>query len=500
MTSAQNRPQLLSGNNTILFLLSLFLIVALSACDPIKKIPDTSGGGELDPVTGKDNNPSNNGTGEDIVKVVSKPEAPDTVRWIPVNPSDGGVTPVDPNPKDPTDPDPNNPIDTVTSDPINPNNKANIPSGVIKSSYDVAVLLPLYSADFASTKKLPKRNSTGRKSLDFYEGVLMGLRKVEAEGGTMTVNVFDTRSNSISSLVEKSEVKNADFVIGPVSVGNVKEFANYAKQNGNIMLSMNSSEGIAIDNPYYMQASPSFSTHCETIAKYAKDKYSNGNVVLLGRGNEATSFEKFQSANTNINGGANRYNEYFVSGTSVNYDIRSITSYLSKTDTNVVIIPSNNEGFVKSMLRELSLIHRTYPMVVFGLPRWTRFYNISPDHLTKLNVHLTSSVYINRKDPNVQAFKLAYFNEYGAAPTVESFKGYDFAMYFGRLLKSQGTNLLQGLESNPSKLLHSEVNFRPSYTPMPANAMGEGLQKVKQFENKYINILRYDNFQFVRMH
>ena len=157
----------------------------------------------------------------------------------------------------------------------------------------------------------------------------------------------------------------------------------------------------------------------------------------MGRGDEASFFGNYQSANSMINGSSTLINEYLVNGSNVNYDIRSISDYLSKTDTNVVIIPSTNPNFVKSMLRDLSLIRRTYPMVVFGLPAWAseRFAKIEPDYFEKLHVHITTSTYINAQDPNIQTFKVDFYNEYGMPPSNEAYKGYDLALYFGRMLK-----------------------------------------------------------------
>ena len=122
------------------------------------------------------------------------------------------------------------------------------------------MLLPLYTDEFNSSGSVPK--STGAtRSLNFYEGILLGLRRLEAEGARMNVQVYDTRVNSISSLLTKDEIKNADFIFGPVSKSKVIEMAMFAKTNNNIILSLNSSEGLTSENPYYIQSSPSFSTH-----------------------------------------------------------------------------------------------------------------------------------------------------------------------------------------------------------------------------------------------
>ncbi|MGB0861612.1 MAG: ABC transporter substrate-binding protein [Saprospiraceae bacterium] len=489
MTSAQNHLQLSNGNKFFVWICALVFMFSVSSCELLKPVQGGNNkdkNGELDPVTGK--NKDNTNDDPDIVKEASKPNAPDTLNWTVVKPDNGGIVVIDPK-------DPNG--DGGNDDPKNPTNEKGIPSGVKKEAYSMAVMLPLYTDKFKQTNSIPREV---RRSLNFYEGVLLGLRRLEAEGLNMTVNVYDTKVNSMSSLGNVAEVQNADFILGPVNRTKVTQMATIAKTNGSIMLSMNSGENLASENPYYIQASPSDKKHAEAVVFYLKEKYANSKIVLLGRNEEAGAFVHYQTANTAINDSGVLLNEYLVSGSNVNYDIRSITDYLSKADTNIVVIPSTNTGFVKSMLRELSLLRRTYPIVVFGLPRWaSESFNrsLDPDYLQKLHVHVSSSTYINRSNPNIQSFKLDYFNEYGLAPSDESYKGYDLALYFGRMLKEHGTDLLKHLDSNPKEALHSTLHFVPNY--MPTIGMGEGDAAVNQFENKYVNILRFSNYQFVKM-
>jgi ABC-type branched-subunit amino acid transport system substrate-binding protein len=484
MTSAQNHLQLSNGNKFLVWVCAFVFMFSVSSCELFKPV---QGGkkdrtGELDPVTGT--NKDNTNDDPNIVKEASKPNKPDTLTWTVIKPDGGGVVV---KPKDPTG--------DGNDEPVDDNNA--IPSGVKKDVYSMAVLLPLYTNKFKETNSVPREV---RRSLNFYEGILLGLRRLEAEGLSMTVNVYDTKANSMASLANQSEITNADFILGPVNRTNVSQMAATAKSNGSMMLSLNSGEGLVSENPYYIQSSPSDQKHAESVISYLKEEHANSKVVLLGRNEEAGEFTRFQSAHSLINASGVLLNEYLVSGSSVNYDIRSISDYLSKADTNIVIIPSTNSSFVKSMLRELSLLRRTYPMIVFGLPRWeSESFNrtIDPDYLEKLHVHVSSSTYINRSNPNVQSFKLQYFNEYGLAPSNESYKGYDLTLYFGRMLKEHGTDFLKHLENNSTEGLHSTLHFVPNY--ITTIGMGEGDAGVNQFENKYVNILRFANYQFVKM-
>ena len=497
MTSAQNRQQLLSGNKFITYFFAV-LILLVTSCDALKPAQKPNNGDkneELDPITGKNKNKDTNNNNDDstsdgtgIVKDVSNPNAPDTLVWTPVNPSDGGTVI---NPEDPKDPnDGNNTTDTTAVD----TGGTVIPGGIIKSSYELALLLPLYTGDFIATDQVP---SKAKRSINYYEGMLLGFKKLEREGGNMTVNVFDTKVNSIETLMSKSEVANADLIIGPVSSNNVAIAAQSNKANGQLLVSLNSSKNLTSENPYFIQASPSLASHCETVVKHFKRNNPTSKIVLLGRNEDATIFPMYQDANMLYQGSsdADRLSEYIVTGSNSNYDIRGLNSQLSRLDTNIIVIPSGNQGFVYSMLRSLSLIRTTYPIIVVGMPRWEDFLRIDADYYMKMNVHISNSAYINHSNLEVIDFKRLFFNEYGMPPTTEAYKGYDVALYFGRMLKDYGTGMLSELANNPKQMLHADLQFYPTYN----GSMEEGNLTINEFENKYVHILRFDNYKFVKV-
>ena len=131
-----------------------------------------------------------------------------------------------------------------------------------------------------------------------------------------------------------------------------------------------------------------------------------------------------------------------------------------------------------------------------AMPRWENYKNVDPDYFMNLHVHISNSAYINHNNFNIQEFKRSFFNEYGMPPTTEAYKGYDVALYFGRMLNEHGTGLLQQLPLHQDQMLHARLEFMPTYT---ADSKGEGQSIINQFENKYVHILRFHNFQFVKV-
>jgi hypothetical protein len=128
------------------------------------------------------------------------------------------------------------------------------------------------------------------------------------------------------------------------------------------------------------------------------------------------------------------------------------------------------------------------------MPQWMDYERIDFDYYEKLNVHVSSSVFIDELNPDIRAFKRRYYDRYGEIPLEEAFVGYDVSKYFGKMLKRFGTKFQLQLEQNPEQLLHTKFEFQPIITPTTTGGME--FPQVERWENKYVNILRFQNYRF----
>ncbi len=128
------------------------------------------------------------------------------------------------------------------------------------------------------------------------------------------------------------------------------------------------------------------------------------------------------------------------------------------------------------------------------MPQWKDYEKIDFDYYEKLNVHISSSVFVNPLDPDVRLFKQQYYDLYGSIPTEEAFVGYDVMLYFGRMLKQYGTKFQYALEGSEADALHTRFEFER--VVRPGATTGIETSQIEQFENKYVNILKFENYQF----
>ncbi len=489
MILVPNRLLQLSGNSTKLRLWGLLLSVVLfTSCDLFKPVqngnttgngteelgeigsnkppiknPNVNEDGEIIDAGGVDKDGNSNsgsidtGSGKDTIEV---PDIP--------------VPPVE------------EPVDTP------------IVSDGYKGSYKVGILMPFYASDVSTAVSLPP---SARQGMNFYEGALMALQQLSAEGVNLDVEVFDTRRSSaiVNGLVDNFTLASMDLIIGPVSSENVGIVANEVAKKKVPMVSLNLNSSLTSDNPYYIQSNPYFSSHAFATIEYIKEKYPTAKIVIAvpSQGREVNRIYYYKDANAELsqNGVPSNITEFYAEKSDGSaYKFEGLADMLTFNDTTIVIAPVSSEGFAGGLLRTLSLVKSSKPTVVFGMPRWMNFEKIDFSYMENCNVHVTNGSFINKNNPAVRDFKSAFFAEYSMPPTVEAYKGYDLTLYFGRMLNQYGTGFINNLEQSNDNLLQSSLNFEPV-----EKLNEDGTKSINYFENKFVHILRLHNYKFVPM-
>lgn len=366
---------------------------------------------------------------------------------------------------------------------------------VTYGTYNLAILIPALSnrlnpnSDGISSK-------ISLRALQFYGGAKLALYHLENEGMNFNVSVYDTKGSpsELSRILSEPGVQNANMLIGPYRKQLVQQTASFAKQNKKILISpWNPSTGISRENPYYIQVKPFLKTHCEAIIDNVKSRFRSDQIRLLARSNpkELPLFSYFQKQNQVTEGGAaSRIVELAVPENS-DFDL---SGQFIEGDTTVFIIPSWNENFVGDILRQIYSARGRNPVIVYGMPQWQDFEKISYDYYEKLNVHISASSYVDFKSTKVNLFSQDFYNLYGVLPTDDAFLGYDSTLYFGRMLAKHGAYFQYKIDSESDERLHTKFQFETMY-----KEGDDSFSTIEQFENKYVNILRFQNYMFKRL-
>jgi len=470
----------LSGNKNWLFGL-LACCLLFTACDPLKKaqtdpnkekaeeeLGEIQGGKVYNPETGKYEYPTESGA------------TMDTVKWT--------DTSIEEEPP-------------ITSDGKLPDGSTTKPGadpGEVLESYDVAVCLPFLGNRFKEYEN--KIDDKSMLAVNFYSGVKMAFDDLSSRGVRLNVNVLDTEASDskMQSLLNSSELFEAEVIIGPVTTSNLRKTADFAKKNKKVVISpLNPNSRITIDNPYFIQTSPSLQSHCEAITKHVLDQYNAEDVVLVVRDKSAekSRLKYFQDALKIYEGSAStpEFKEFIVRDGSSDFNEMDPMPYINQNKNTVFIVPSwSNENFIYALMRKISLAKGPNKVVVYGMPQWKEYTRIDFDYYERLNLHISSNTDYDIYDYDIKNFRQRYFERYGMGPTEDAIVGYDVMMYFGESLSRNGTGFPQKLDSESQQMLHSEFSFQ---AVVPANNI-ENLNAVDFYENKQVNILKFKDYHF----
>ena len=466
----------------------LLVLGSLTACDLFRKAPTTEervdDDKELAEIKGRVVYNPQTGEYETVYDTEETPA--DTARLTEL--PNGDI------PKVPTDPDD---LDIATGDGLN----IDYPT---KERYRIALLLPFLSNRFNGAS-LPKNSDY---AIGFYAGAKLALEQLESEGVRADVVAVDTEAENgtVQRLLDQPDVRDADLLIGPYLSNSVQLAAEAVKGKPQILVSPHSANiGLSTDNPNYVQVNPSIIVHINAQLRHARTQYAADQILLVGApgGDAARLFPYYDAANAAFDGGnaAAALGRMEVGpDEATGWDDINLLGDLDSLRTNVLILPEyRNQRYVYNFLRKLKIAARNplHPrdVVVYGMPQWQEFTRIEYDLYEDLNVHISSSHYVDRNSQAVRRFADTYRNRYGERPPESAYAGYDNLLYFGRLLQRYGPNLIRELERQPADLLHTRFDFERVLPPGTNTAEGRPAP-VQQWENKFVHILAFRGYQF----
>jgi len=209
--------------------------------------------------------------------------------------------------------------------------------GYTKDNFTFALLLPFKSLDFYNSSDQDTLLERTKNAVELYEGMIIGLEQLTGIGMNIDAYVFDTENSeaTTNTIITQLYSYPVDLIIGPIYNKNLRLVSEYAKLNNIYQISpLSPTNTITEQNPYFIQANPSITTHANKMANYILQNFVGANVLSISRNtnkeiNLANIFESVVGSEKVI----------------VNADIE-LETYLDAGRTNVIVVPSFNEVFV----------------------------------------------------------------------------------------------------------------------------------------------------------
>ncbi len=379
----------------------------------------------------------------------------------------------------------------------------------VQSKINIALFLPLYAAlsdslnweyTYQDTLQIMTRRepeTTYPKSRDFirlYQGVLLAVEDLKKQGLEINLHVFDTetKQSTVRQTLENLGTQKLDLILGPVYSNTFELVAEYAQANQIPIVSPLSSKNKQLhNNPFVFQLNTSIQSLCDNIFNHLMSDKENKNIVIVHSKNykELEEYKLVSDIEQQLfqNG---RYWKY----SNLNYSKISFEDYgnlgleylLSKTQENIIVIPSSKPAVVESFLTNLRILSKSYPIKLIGFPSWQRYSSMDASNLFELNTQILSPYFIDYKSENVSQFVDRFRYEFSCEPNDYSFRAYDFTLYFSTAIKRYGRQFFDHLsEIKDIELLQS--NFAIESVSAWGGFENRGLQMInytKDFEVK----------------
>jgi len=316
--------------------------------------------------------------------------------------------------------------------------------------------------------------------LHFYEGVLIALDSLSVLGYEVNIRVIDTENRpwKIQQLIKNGLLSNADLIIGPFYSKVFEAVANFGYQNCiPVVTPTIRSKRVINGNPYVFKVIPSHEKMIAQLGSYlALSDSTNNLIVHYGKADEQLLLWRFrqglEKTDTNFVAKFPAFNVYKTGKDSLNL-------MLSLTKRNNVVVLSDNEARVSSLVRSLSDWSMDTYIVAYTPNSWHRFKSLDIDHFDRLRVHMPMPFFVSYESLETQLFVQRFKNTFKTEPNSFAFRGYDIAMHFIQNLdgiKQVGPEYMLGVKD---KGLQNDFDWHQS----AGNGMENSLARIIDYTN-----------------
>ena len=323
---------------------------------------------------------------------------------------------------------------------------------------DTLLLYPKEKVDV--TLMLPLKASSGgsKNTMDFYSGVLMALRDLGDEGVRTDVHVYDISAGG--DKVTAEDIDSTDLIIGPVSSGEVNRYLSMIPE-GTAMISpldprvekmaRNHKEIVQVPTPHEYQ-------YKDLVNWLKEDLTPVDTVIFFTEKDFASSVGKqLKEIVDSAHIAYNSFSYTILEGRDIT---EPLTSIMTATGVNRVIIGSDNEAFVNDVIRNLNLlVYNKLNIMLYGTSKIRSFETIEAENFHNTSMKVSLGYHIDYDNALVKNFLLKYRALFNTEPTQYAYQGYDIARYFISLCFRYGNRWPEMLEQSEMEMLQSSFRF-----------------------------------------
>jgi LysM repeat protein len=299
-----------------------------------------------------------------------------------------------------------------------------------KSSYKIALLLP-----FQLDKTDANAEYISGLATEFYMGTKLALDSLKKFGLNAEVYVYDIKNdtNQTKKILNKSELKGLDLVIGPFFPENADFVAKWCKINRvRMVCPVLLQTSILKGNPFVYNTVPSDADLMDVLARFTLNNHSSEQIVLIKPVGEKDQllYDAFRNSFLTAKVKGNR--PKLIETTMDNY-----LTFVRKDVRSILIFPTNDKlqmvKFMNSANANSSKMNADL-VSVYGTKEWLTVDEIKSPFKNKFHFHYASPNELNYKNYQTQSLLKKYRRAYNADLTKMAVQGFDVTYHFCSVL------------------------------------------------------------------
>lgn len=291
--------------------------------------------------------------------------------------------------------------------------------------------------------------------MDFYSGVLMALKDLDAEGVKVQAHIYDLSSGIPSA----DALAKDDFVLGPIAPKEVE--AILQRVDGRVpVVSPLDPKAATLGTRYsnFVQAPAAAEKQYEDLCAWVKQDLRTRDRILLitekGAGN-VTASVAIRSALAQEELPYEILSYAIVEGRGIP---NTLASQLTKDGTNRVIVATESEAFMGDVVRNIGImLGKGYDVVLYAPSKTRTFDTIDGSAYHEASLHISTSYFADYADQRVNRFVKAYRALFQTEPSQFAFQGYDTARHFIIACSRFGNHWQKAVGTWRSSGLHTDI-------------------------------------------
>jgi len=330
----------------------------------------------------------------------------------------------------------------------------------LDKTYKLAVLLPFKIKHFDTLSGEDVCDKLiNNKILDYYSGIKFAIDSLQHLGMHVQYDVFDTQASPYvtGKILEVTDLSDYDFVIGPVKKENIEKVTHILEFD-NTPVAVHNYKGDQHFRNIVVTTSDNQAAQ-QHMLNYLREKAENKAISLIfdpTQKKDAEIIAKQLGDKTILIEGKETKKGYSIS-------LDNINKKLSKDKENYVLLLSDDDSFIFSVLSTLNALRNSKKITLFTLKDKKLYEDDTNDRmnmfLANLNYHFPAKMLrlVNRQ------LAKSYKAKYHILPSFTAINGFDTT--FDLLVRAANAdNLFEGLQKIGRTQQSSKV-YLYSHTP-----------------------------------